>query len=210
MPAAQARALGVPFIQMSTDYVFDGALTRPYTEEDPPNPLNAYGRSKLDGEMRARSACPWAIVLRTSWVFGPYGSNFLRSMLRLAATENVIRVVDDQCGTPTAAADLADAILAILGSLRGKPDHAGVYHLTASGHTTWHGFAAAILARLPAGWRAPKLVAISSSEYPSLARRPPNSRLDCTKVERRFGIRLPEWEQALDLCLEQLAEFGRC
>lgn len=208
--AAVCGETATPLIHVSTDYVFDGASERPYTEEDPTNPLNVYGRSKLEGEMRVCEACPSAIVLRTSWVFSPYGSNFVRTMLRLAQTQEIARVVDDQCGAPTAAADLAEAILEMVVELDGTPGRPGVYHVTAAGATTWHGFAAAIFARLPGAVRACNLVAIKTSEYPRPACRPRNSRLDCTKMERTFGIRLPDWEHSLEACLQQITEIERC
>ena len=154
--AVEAQRLGVPLIQISTDYVFDGRKSSPYTEEDAAAPLGVYGRSKLEGEAAVLNACPAALVLRTSWVYSPYGHNFVKTMLRLAETRDHVRVVDDQWGSPTAANDLANAILDILGQLGGEGfgSRAGIYHLAAQGETTWHGFASAIFA----GWaraRAP-------------------------------------------------------
>jgi dTDP-4-dehydrorhamnose reductase len=215
--AAAAHRRGVPFIHISTDYVFDGRKGEPYTENDATAPLNAYGRSKLAGEQAVREACPAALVLRTSWVYSPYGHNFVTTMVRRAATVEEVRVVDDQHGAPTAAGDLAGAILDILQrcSREEIAARAGVHNLAAQGETTWHGLAAAIFAGLSArGGRAvPRLVAISSAEYPTAARRPANSRLDCAAIERRFGIRLPPWRQSLNSCLDQLlaeAEPQRC
>ena len=214
--AVEAQRLGVPLIQISTDYVFDGRKSSPYTEEDAALPLGVYGRSKLEGEEAVRNACPAALVLRTSWIYSPYGHNFVKTMLRLAETRDHVRVVDDQWGSPTSANDLANAILDILGQLGrdGFSSRAGVYHLTAQGETTWHGFASAIFA----GWAergrpVPRLVPIRSAEYPAAARRPANSRLDCGKIERQFGIRLPPWQRSLDACLDRLlaeAELQRC
>ena len=214
--AVEAQRLGVPLIQISTDYVFDGRKSSPYVEEDAALPLGVYGRSKLEGEGAVRNACPAALVLRTSWIYSPYGHNFVKTMLRLAETRDHVRVVDDQWGSPTMANDLANAILDILGQLGrdGFSSQAGIYHLAAQGETTWHGFASAIFA----GWAGrgrpvTRLVPIRSAEYPAAARRPANSRLDCGKIERQFGIRLPPWQRSLDACLDRLlaeAELQRC
>ena len=214
--AVEAQRLGVPFIQISTDYVFDGRKSSPYSEEDAALPLGIYGRSKLEGEEAVRSACPGALVLRTSWMYSSYGHNFVKTMLRHADTRDHVRVVDDQWGSPTAANDLASAILDILGQVGrdGLSSRAGVYHLAAQGETTWHGFASAIFA----GWAVrgrpvPRLVPIRSAENPAAARRPANSRLDCGKIERQFGIRLPPWQRSLDACLDRLladAELQQC
>jgi dTDP-4-dehydrorhamnose reductase len=212
--AAQRRDL--PFIHVSTDYVFDGRKALPYTEEDPAAPLNVYGRSKLEGEVAVRRSHSAALIVRTSWVYSPYGHNFVIAMLRRAAKSEDVRVVDDQQGAPTAAGDLADAILDILQRYSGEEiaARAGIYHLAARGETTWHGLASAIFARFSErGARVPSLVAISSAQYPSAARRPANSRLDCGKIERQFGIRLPPWRQSLDRCLDRLlaqTEPQRC
>ena len=203
--AAVAARLRIPFVHMSTDYVFDGHKVSPYLEDDPLAPLSVYGQSKLAGEQAVRELYPGSLVLRTSWVYGRHGHNFVRTMLHLAATRDVVRVIDDQHGAPTAAADLARAILDILTSPAAR-EAAGLYHVTAAGETTWHGFAAAIFA----GWarrghRVPKLAAITTAEYPLPARRPINSRLDCGKIERAFGIRLPHWEASLEVCLDEIA-----
>jgi dTDP-4-dehydrorhamnose reductase len=212
--AAQRRDL--PFIHVSTDYVFDGRKGSPYTEEDAAAPLNVYGRSKLEGEVAVRRSHSAALLVRTSWVYSPYGHNFVIAMLRRAAKSEDVRVVDDQRGAPTAAGDLADAILDILQRYSGEEiaARAGIYHLAARGETTWHGLASAIFARFSErGARMPSLVAIPSAQYPSAARRPANSRLDCGKIERQFGIRLPPWRQSLDRCLDRLlaqTEPQRC
>lgn len=206
--AAAAQHLRIPFIHVSTDYVFDGRKPSPYQEYDATCPLSAYGRSKREGEDAVQNACPTAIVVRTSWVYSPYGSNFVKTMLRLAETREVIRVVDDQHGAPTAAGDLADAILALAanGIEPGEVCRAGIYHLTAAGHTTWHGLAEEIFAH----WRerkrrVPLIEPIASADYPLPASRPANSRLDCTKIDRTFGIRLPPWRTSLHMCLNDLA-----
>jgi len=204
--AVEAKKRGVPFMHISTDYVFDGRKSSPYTEEDAAVPLSIYGGSKLEGERAARDACPATVVLRTSWIYSPYGHNFLKAMLRLAQAKDHIRVVDDQRGAPTAANDLANAVLDILGQLREGAESCGIYHVTAQGETTWYRFASAIFATWQRrGYRVPQLEAITSAEFPTPARRPANSRLDCAKVERDFGIRLPAWQESVDACLERLA-----
>ena len=206
--ASAAARLRIPFIHVSTDYVFDGRKGSRYQEIDVPSPLGAYGRSKLEGERAVCNAYPAALVLRTSWAYSAHGQNFVRTMLRLAETREVVSVVDDQYGAPTATNDLARAIFDILTQfdIDKYIPRAGIYHLTATGETTWHGLAAAIFA----GWarrggRVPTLVRIGTADYPTPARRPANSRLDCAKIERAFGIRLPEWQLSLELCLDELA-----
>jgi dTDP-4-dehydrorhamnose reductase len=198
---------GIPFIQISTDYVFDGSKRSPYREDDVPAPLNVYGSSKLASETAVLKSCACAAVIRTSWVYSPYGNNFVRTMLRLSRTQLMVRVLDDQHGTPTSAADLAAAILTIVERLRSADgcDNAGIYHLAGDGETSWHGFAAAIFASLARrGRRVPRLQAITTAEYPTPARRPKNSCLDSSKAERIFGVRLPPWRSSLEECLDQL------
>jgi dTDP-4-dehydrorhamnose reductase len=210
--AAAAARLKVPFVHLSTDYVFDGRKGAPYVEEDAPSPLGAYGRSKREGEAAVRAACPAGVILRTSWVYSPFGQNFVSTMLRLAATREQVQVVDDQHGAPTAAFDLAGAILDLAERLTAAPrgrDRGGIYHLAAEGETTWHGFAAAIFAGWAArGHRVPILEPIATAQYPTAARRPQNSRLDCSKIARVFGLRLPPWRSSLERCLDELA-FAR-
>jgi dTDP-4-dehydrorhamnose reductase len=205
--ADAAARRGIPFIQISTDYVFDGSKRSPYREDDLTAPLNVYGSSKLASEAAVLRACPGAAVIRTSWVYSPYGNNFVRTMLRLSETQAVVRVVHDQYGAPTSAADLAAATLAIVARLRSTngSGEAGIYHLAGEGKTSWHGFAAAIFASLARrGRRVPKLQAITAAEYPTPARRPQNSCLDSSKAERIFGVRLPPWRSSLEACLDQL------
>jgi dTDP-4-dehydrorhamnose reductase len=205
--AAAARARGIPFVHMSTDYVFDGRKDTPYREDDPTGPLNIYGRSKLEGEAAVVHACPHAIVVRTSWVYSPYGQNFVRTMVRLAETRPLVRVVDDQRGTPTSAIDLAAAVMEIIRqSVSGDAaSRAGVYHLTGQGETTWHGFAAEIFAGLARrGRTVPRLQPVGSADYPTAAHRPRNSCLDSSKAERVFSIRLGPWPLSLRACLDQL------
>jgi dTDP-4-dehydrorhamnose reductase len=204
--AAAAAAARIPFVHISTDYVFDGRKPTPYREDDTPAPLGVYGSSKLQGETCVREACPGALVLRTSWVYSPYGQNFVRTMLRLAETRDVVRVVDDQHGAPTSAADIAAGILALAPQLLAGRCGGGLYHLAADGVTTWHGFAAAVFAGWKArGRRVPALEPIATAGYPTPARRPANSRLDCSRIARDFDIRLPPWQQSLAVCLDALA-----
>ncbi len=210
--AHEAKRAGALLVHFSTDYVFDGTKATPYVETDPPNPLSAYGRTKLEGEEAiARSGCDH-LVLRTSWVYGPRGQNFVLTMLRLAATRPELRIVDDQHGAPTSSRRLARALVELLlgddperevnardlGRLR---EASGVYHATAAGETTWFGFAQAIFAeraRLPGRpFAAPRLVAIPAREYPLPAKRPANSRLSSEKLARTFGVRLGDWRGAL-------------
>lgn len=196
--AAAARAAAnanADFIHISTDYVFDGRKTEPYIEQDETGPLNVYGRSKLEGERAVLAAHPRALVLRTSWVFSPFGSNFLRTMLRAGAERPLLRVVDDQHGNPTSALDLASAILSVAPLLRGTPG--GLYHLSGTGSTTWYEFAEFIFQesgrhRGP----TPALEAIPSSAYKTSAERPANSRLNCSAFADRFGITLRPWMEA--------------
>ena len=209
--AAAAREAGALLVHYSTDYVFAGRKAAPYVEDDPIAPTSVYGRSKEAGERALRETTTRHIVLRTAWVYAAHGHNFLRTMLRLARERDVVRVVADQHGTPTSAADIADATFAILAR---SPDAArfGTFHLTNSGRTTWHGFAEAIFAGLARrGVRIPRLEAITTAEYPTPAQRPAMSVLDGGKIERVYGLRPRSWEAALDDTLETLlaAELER-
>src|SRR5262245_49348364 len=198
--AAIARGLEIPFIHISTDYLFDGRKSGSYCEDDSPSPLGVYGRSKLEGEMAVMNANPDALVFRTAWVYSPYGANFVKTMLRLADTHDLVRVVDDQLGTPTAASDLASAILDAFAQILDRKIQVipGIYHVTATGETTWFGFASAIFSDWhERGCRVPKLEAITSADYPSAVKRPANSRLDCKKFQRAFGTCLPPWSTSL-------------
>lgn len=197
--AAAARAaasLGVPFVHISTDYVFDGCKAQPYKEIDDTGPLNVYGRSKLEGERAVLAAHPEALILRTSWVFSPFGSNFLKTMLRIGAERSTLRVVSDQIGNPTSALDLASVILEISPALR--REKGGLYHLTGGGSTSWHGFAEFVFREsAQRGGPAPEVEAISTSEYKTAAARPVNSRLDDAAFASRFGVRLRPWTTAV-------------
>ena len=189
--AEEAKRLGAGLIHFSTDYVFDGEKAGPYDEADAPNPLNAYGRSKLEGERAVAQSGARHLILRTSWVYSRRGKNFLLTMLELAKTRPELRIVDDQRGAPTSARALADAVAQI--ARRDWPS--GTFHLTCSGATTWFGFARAIFELSP-GPR-PSLVAITTPEFPTPARRPKNSVLSNAKATQAFGITLPDWQAAL-------------
>lgn len=188
---------GVPLVHYSTDYVFDGSGARPYRPDDVPAPLGVYGATKLAGEDVIRAAGGRHLILRTAWVYAAHGQNFLRTMLRLGAERDVLRVVADQVGTPTPAALIAGVTAQILCT---DNSASGTWHLTARGETSWHGFAEAIFEgaverRLIA--RAPKVEAISTADYPTPARRPAYSCLDTSTLERDFRIALPDWRDAL-------------
>jgi dTDP-4-dehydrorhamnose reductase len=203
-PAAMARAAaarGLPFLHLSTDYVFDGAGTRPFAPDDPAGPLGAYGRSKLAGEKGVRAAGGAHAILRTSWVFSAHGANFVKTMLRLSETRDRIAVVADQIGGPTPAAAIALALREMARALIADPGRSGTYHLAGAPDTSWAGFARAIFR---AASRPTGVEDIPSSAYPTPARRPPNSRLDCTTLHETFGIARPDWQQGLAAVLKEL------
>jgi dTDP-4-dehydrorhamnose reductase len=205
--ACVAEHKRVPLIHVSTDYVFDGAKQTPYVEDDSTAPLNVYGRSKLEGELGVLAFYPAAIVIRSSWIYGPYGHNFLRTMLRLAQTQSAVKIVDDQRGTPTSSRQLAAGIMRMIERLDSKPstEVGGIYHLTNQGETTWYGFAVEIFRALSRrGFTVPKLWPIESCDYPTRAHRPHNSCLNSGKIERVFGIRLGPWREAMEACLDEL------
>jgi dTDP-4-dehydrorhamnose reductase len=196
--ADEAKRAGAALIHYSTDYVFDGRATTPYDEDAPVNPMSAYGRTKLEGERAVAASGADALVLRTSWVYGRRGRNFLTTMQRLAGERDEIRVVDDQTGAPNWARELARSTARIVA--RGLPwvaERRGLYHLTARGATTWYGFARAILADVP----RVRIVPITTAEYPTPARRPHWSVLDTARFERTFGFALPDWHASLVDCL---------
>ncbi|MCQ4161237.1 dTDP-4-dehydrorhamnose reductase [Roseomonas sp. GC11] len=206
--AAEAAAIGVPFVHFSTDYVFPGEQGAPYRETDPTSPLGVYGASKLEGEQAVLAANPRSVILRTAWVCSPDGHNFVRTMLRLAATRDEVGVVADQHGAPTFAADLAAAVRAMAPALVAAPAgdaRFGVFHLTGMPHTTWHGFAEAIFAGAAArGHKVPRLKAIATADYPTPARRPADGRLDCAKLAAVHGFAAPDWRLALSDTLDTL------
>ena len=204
--AEAASSANVPVVQISTDYVFDGAKRTPYREDDPVAPLNVYGRSKEAGERQVRSICAQHLILRTSWVFSPYGTNFVRTMLRLGAERSEIRIVDDQTGCPTAAADLAGAILAVLAKAA-EPGFAawGTYHYRGGDILTWHGFAKLIFEQAARyGQPVPRLVPIETAAFPSKATRPAYSVLSTEKIARTFGISPRPLRDSLRECLAEL------
>ena len=188
--AEEARRIGALLVHYSTDYVFDGEKADPYVEEDATRPINAYGASKLAGEQAILASGCRHLILRTSWVYGPRGKNFYLTMLRLARERPELKVVDDQVGAPTSSLEIARATATLLA--KGSQ---GLYHMSAAGETTWCGFARAILER--AGSATP-VVAIRTAEYPTPAKRPRNSRLDCSKLRAEHGVSLAPWERALD------------
>jgi len=205
--AQAAAARGIPLVHFSTDYVYDGRKPGAYTEADTPNPLGVYGASKLAGDQAVlRSGAPH-LILRTNWVYGLRGRNFLLTMQRLARERDTLAVVDDQFGAPTWSRLIAEATALTIARWLDRPDQtatSGIYHLSCSGRTSWHGFTAAILAHLAAtDAKLARLTAIPTSGYPTPAARPANSQLDCGKLAATFGVRLPDWETALALCLEQ-------
>lgn len=196
----------IPLIHLSTDYVFDGAKPTYYVEDDPVAPINVYGASKAAGEAAVRGHCSQHVIVRASWLYGVHGQNFVKTILRLAKSREEIAVVDDQWGNPTAAADLAAAIMIIADRIQGGAGHWGTFHYCGGGATTWHGFAQAILASPRSGLaKLPRLQPITTAQYPTLARRPANSRLDCGRIESAYGISRPAWRASLDVVLSELS-----
>lgn len=208
--ARAAKRRGIPVIQLSTDYVFDGGLDRAYREDDPTGPLGVYGDSKLRGERAVAAVTGNHVILRTSWVYSPFGRNFVRTMLAVARRQATIAVISDQRGTPTNALDLADGIIAIARNLHDRPTAAelrGVFHITGGGDTNWAEFAATILAAsAAAGGPSARVMPIATSDNPTAARRPANSRLDNRRLARIHGIRLPPWQHSLQGCIGRLVQ----
>lgn len=202
--AEEAKKLNALLIHYSTDYVFDGNSKHPYKENDQPNPLNVYARSKLIGDQAILSSgCPH-VILRTSWVYGSRGQNFLLTMLKLAQQRDLLKIVDDQIGAPTWSRMIAESTAQVIARYQGQN---GLYNLTSSGNTSWYGFAKSIFDLYSAkkNLKVPQLFSIPSSEYPVPAKRPKNSLLDNQKLFSEFGIALPDWREALSMCLEELA-----
>jgi dTDP-4-dehydrorhamnose reductase len=206
--AGAAAAMAIPVIHISTDYVFDGTLDRPYRESDPVNPLGVYGSSKLMGEQAVASEAEDHVILRTAWVYSPFGKNFVKTMLRLGAEREELGIVGDQVGSPTSALDIADGILGIGRKLLDNPEDRnlrGLFHMAGTGTASWAEFASEIFAssaRL--GGPNAKVRSITTAEYPTPAKRPANSRLDCTKLADAYGIALPPWQKSLSECVERL------
>ncbi|RON53445.1 dTDP-4-dehydrorhamnose reductase [Pseudomonas frederiksbergensis] len=203
--AREARELDIPLIHYSTDYVFDGSKAAPYNEDDAPNPLGVYGKSKLAGEHAITEVQGQHLILRTSWVYSTHGRNFLLTMQRLLQEKPELRIVADQIGAPTWAGTIASSTVALIERWQaGQAGAWGTYHLTAQGETSWFGFAQAIGDALRAqGKPCATLLPIPSSDYPTPAARPLNSRLDCTRLQREWGVSQPDWQTALRECLAE-------
>lgn len=206
--AQAASELGIPVIHLSTDYVFDGTKATPYVESDATGPTSIYGRSKLEGENAVAASNPDHAILRTAWVYSEYGNNFVKTMLRLGETRDEINVVSDQFGCPSSANDIATAIVEIARRLSSDPSPRlrGVFHLSGTGETNWADFAKQIFAfSAENGGKSVVVNDITTAQYPTPARRPVNSRLDCSKLEEIYGIRLPNWQTSTRSVVTALA-----
>ncbi|MGO4704946.1 dTDP-4-dehydrorhamnose reductase [Microvirga sp. 2MCAF38] len=208
--AGAAAAMNIPIIQISTDYVFDGTKESPYREDDPVSPLGAYGLSKLMGEEAVAAETPNHVILRTAWVYSPFGKNFVKTMLRLAESRDEVSVVADQRGAPTSALDIADGIITISRNLVAHPkerDMRGIFHMTGAGTASWAQFAAAIF-ECSASFGGPtaRVRPIGTLDYPTPAKRPANSVLDCTKLASLHGVALPSWRMSLEPCVKRILE----
>jgi dTDP-4-dehydrorhamnose reductase len=209
--ALAARALDVPLVHLSTDYVFDGVQDAPYSESDPTGPSGVYGATKLAGEQAVLAEQPNCAILRTAWVYSPFGANFVKTMLRLARDRDEVGVVSDQRGNPTSALDIADGILAVAANLVDRTDPAlrGTFHMTAAGDASWAEFAEAIFTDSASlGGPSARVNAIGTGDYPTPAKRPANSRLDSSKLDRTHGVRLPDWRGSLPNVVRRLVETG--
>ncbi len=205
--AKAAANAGIPLIHISTDYVYDGGKDGPWVESDPVKPLGVYGASKEAGERAVRETLPAHVILRTSWVYAAHGGNFIKTMLRVGAERDELRVVADQHGAPTFAGDIAEAILTIAQRIDAGASAWGTYHYTAAGSTTWHGLAEAIFDRAEPVWgRRPTVEAIPTSAYPTPAARPANSVLDCSAVLTAFDVPRRPWQAGLDEALNELLQ----
>lgn len=207
--AQAASVVGAWLVHYSTDYVFDGRGSKPWEESDPTGPLNVYGRTKLEGEQRIAARCAKHLILRTSWVYAARGANFTKTMLRLAGERDRLTVIDDQFGAPTGAELIADVSAHAIRQVLQRPADAGLYHLVASGETSWHGYAKHVLAQAQRVQPAMKIKAsevapVPTSAFPTPARRPHNSRLDTRKLQSAFGLRLPPWQQGVNRMLSEV------
>ena len=207
--AEAANATGAWLVHYSTDYVFDGSGDRPWVEDAPTGPLNVYGQTKLDGERAIAAAHPRHLILRTSWVYAARGGNFAKTMLRLAADRERLTVIDDQFGAPTGAELIADVTAHAIRQVLQRPQDAGTYHLAAAGETTWNGYArhvidAARRIKPETALAVQEVAAVPTSAFPTPARRPHNSRLDTTRLQQTFGLRLPAWQQGVDRMLAEI------
>ena len=209
--ARAASRLGVPLIHLSTDYVFDGTKAEPYIEDDLPGPAGVYGASKFAGEKAVLAEHSDSAVLRTAWVYSPFGANFVKTMLRLAETRDEVSVVADQRGNPTSAVDIADGVLSVAGNLRAGngPELRGVFHMTASGEASWADLAQAVFdVSGRVGGSAARVNRISTADYPTAAKRPANSRLNCSRLEQVHGVRLPDWRESLQVVVDRVVHSG--
>jgi len=208
--ARGAASVGAALVHISTDYVFDGSKRAPYVESDPIAPLGVYGASKAEGEKRVRAVAPSHVILRTAWVFGRYGANFVKTVMGLARQRDRLRIVADQWGTPTSTRDIAEAVLAVRAALEAERTLSGTYHFAGEGATTWHGFAEAIVAeQAKATGRAPPVEAITTADYPTAARRPANSALDSALFSVTFGYRAQPWRnRMIEMVASLLASGG--
>lgn len=207
--ADAARQIGAALVHYSTDYVFDGSGSKPWTEDDPTGPLGVYGRTKLEGEQAVVRANPHHLILRTSWVYGARGGNFAKTMLRLARERERLTVIDDQFGAPTGADLLADVTAHALRTLLAHPSKAGLYHVTAAGEASWYAYARFVIgqaqqtgADLKAG--VEQVVPVPTTAFPTPAQRPRNSRLDTSSFRRTFGLTLPNWQPGVSRMLEEI------
>lgn len=208
-PAVMAQACaqsGIPFVTISTDYVFSGEGDAPWQPDDETGPIGAYGRTKLAGELAVAAAGGAWAVLRTSWVVSAHGNNFIKTMLRLGSERDALTIVDDQIGGPTGAAEIAQACVSIAQALKNTPDQSGIYHFAGTPDTSWADFARRIFEK---SGTSCAVTGIPSSDYPTPAIRPLNSRMDCTTTAKVFGIQRPDWRESLDRILAQLAEMNR-
>ena len=210
--AEAAARLAKPVIQISTDYVFDGTSPLSYRPDDPTSPIGAYGRSKLAGERGVAAATPDHAILRTAWVYSPFGGNFVKTMLRLAGTRDEVSVVNDQLGCPTDALAMADGILSVARNLADQPGNSalrGTFHMPGAGDVTWAGFAEAVFAESASrGGPHAAVKPITSDEFPTAAKRPKNSRLDCATLMSSHAVALPAWQMSLRGCVARLLETG--
>jgi dTDP-4-dehydrorhamnose reductase len=209
--AQEAAKIGAWLVHYSTDYVFDGSGSRPWSETDAPAPLSVYGRTKLEGERLIQAACPQHLIFRTSWVYAARGGNFAKTMLRLVQERERLTVINDQFGAPTGAELIADITAHALRQCLRQPQDAGLYHLAAGGETSWHGYANQVLAHARLIDSAIKIKAIevapvATSAFPTAARRPLNSRLDCQKLQTAFGLALPNWAHGVERMMREVCE----
>lgn len=207
--AEAAHAVGALMVHYSTDYVFDGSGSTPWREDDATGPLSVYGRTKLEGEQRVIAHCARHLVLRTSWVYAARGGNFAKTMLRLGQERDRLTVIDDQWGAPTGAELIADVTAHTIVHTSLQPAKGGIYHLAASGETTWHSYAKHVFAQAQQAQeainiKAKEVLPIPTSQYPTPARRPHNSRLDCSRLQTVFGLKLPPWQQGVDRMLAEI------